>query len=112
MSKLPENPLFFLKLCSDLEWSLEAWSRSQGAPAPAKATIQASGDHSAVVPPVPIPNTEVKRCSPNDSASIGCVKVGRRQSYEPAESKDPAGSLFLLGGSEEGRRFRSEAHAG
>ena len=44
---------------------------------------QTSGDPSAVAPPVPIPNTEVKRCSPDDSASIGCAKVGRRQSYAP-----------------------------
>ena len=38
-----------------------------------------SGDISVVVPPVPIPNTEVKRCSPDDSTSIGCAKVGNRQ---------------------------------
>src|SRR5689334_18835511 len=44
---------------------------------------QPSGDPSAVAPPVPIPNTEVKRCSPDDSASLGCAKVGRRQSYAP-----------------------------
>ena len=44
---------------------------------------QPSGDPSAVAPPVPIPNTEVKRCSPDDSASIGCAKVGRRQIYAP-----------------------------
>ena len=42
-----------------------------------------SGDLSAVEPPVPIPNTEVKRCSPDDSASIGCAKVGRRQYLRP-----------------------------
>jgi hypothetical protein len=51
------------------------------------AKLHASGDHSAVVPPVPIPNTEVKRCSPNDSASLGGAKVGRRQSYRPAPQK-------------------------
>ena len=38
---------------------------------------------SAVAPPVPIPNTEVKRCSPDDSASLGCAKVGHRQNYAP-----------------------------
>ena len=45
-----------------------------------------SGDHSAVEPPVPIPNTEVKRCSPDDSASIGRAKVGRRQYLPPLAS--------------------------
>ena len=58
--------------------------------------LHASGDHSAVVPPVPIPNTEVKRCSPNDSASLGGAKVGRRQSYRPAPHKG-AGRLFFGG---------------
>ena len=42
---------------------------------------QTSGDPSAVDPPVPIPNTEVKRCSPDDSACLACAKVGRRQFY-------------------------------
>lgn len=42
-----------------------------------------SGDQSAVAPPVPISNTEVKRCSANGSASIGCARVGHRQSYAP-----------------------------
>src|SRR5437660_10651317 len=43
-----------------------------------------SGDPSAVAPPVPIPNTEVKRCSPDGSATIGCARVGRRQNKNPA----------------------------
>src|SRR5678815_4197007 len=47
---------------------------------------QPSGDSSAVDPPVPIPNTEVKCCSPDDSASLGCAKVGSRQSYAPSPS--------------------------
>ncbi len=42
-----------------------------------------SGDPSAAEPPVPIPNTEVKRCSADGSASRGCARVGRCQSYEP-----------------------------
>ena len=40
---------------------------------------QDSGDHSVVDPPVPIPNTEVKRYSADGSAAIGRVRVGRRQ---------------------------------
>ena len=47
-----------------------------------------------MVPPVPIPNTEVKRCSPNDSASLGGAKVGRRQSYRPAPHKGAGRLLF------------------
>src|SRR5579862_42167 len=41
--------------------------------------LRPSGDTSAVAPPVPIPNTEVKRCSPDGSASLGCARVGRCQ---------------------------------
>ena len=52
-------------------------------------TARSSGDHSAVEPPVPFPNTEVKRCSPNDSASIGCAKVGRCQYPRPAQVTIP-----------------------
>jgi hypothetical protein len=48
-----------------------------------------------VVPPVPIPNTEVKRCSPNGSASLGCARVGRRQNYEPRPVKAGRGSLVF-----------------
>ena len=54
-----------------------------------------SGDPSAVAPPVPIPNTEVKRCSPDDSASLGCAKVGHRQSLYPVPWKQGAGFFFL-----------------
>jgi DNA-directed RNA polymerase specialized sigma24 family protein len=57
---------------------------------------QFSGDPSAVDPPVPIPNTEVKRCSPDGSASIGCARVGRCQNLRPASWKQGAG-LFLVG---------------
>ena len=56
---------------------------------------QPSGDPSAVAPPVPIPNTEVKRCSPDDSASLGCAKVGRRQSLRPVSWKQEAGPFCL-----------------
>ena len=56
---------------------------------------QHSGDNNAVAPPVPIPNTEVKRCSPDDSTSIGCAKVGRRQSYAPSLAKAGGGAFSL-----------------
>ena len=42
-----------------------------------------SGDNSAVAPPVPIPNTAVKRCSPDGSAAIGRARVGHRQNKNP-----------------------------
>jgi hypothetical protein len=45
---------------------------------------QPSGDYSAVAPPVPIPNTAVKRCSPDGSTAIGRARVGRRQNKNPA----------------------------
>lgn len=44
-----------------------------------------SGDPSAVAPPVPIPNTEVKRCSPDGSTATGRARVGRRQNKNPGE---------------------------
>ena len=37
------------------------------------------GDNSAVVPPDPIPNSEVKRSSADDSVGSPHVKVGHRQ---------------------------------
>ncbi len=46
-----------------------------------------SGDNSAVAPPVPIPNTAVKRCSPDGSTAIGRARVGRRQNRAPAGQK-------------------------
>ena len=39
-----------------------------------------SGDPCVTVPPVPIPNTEVKRHSSDGSACIACARVGRCQS--------------------------------
>ena len=40
-----------------------------------------SGDQSAVEPPGPIPNPEVKRRSADGSGTTGPVRVGRRQVY-------------------------------
>src|ERR1700758_5568361 len=48
-----------------------------------EGSTQISGDPSAVAPPVPIPNTAVKRCSPDGSTAIGRARVGRRQSKKP-----------------------------
>src|SRR5262249_60470508 len=51
----------------------------------AEVSVQNSGDSSVVVPPVPIPNTEVKRCSPDGSTATGRARVGRRQNKNPGE---------------------------
>src|SRR3954467_15119236 len=56
--------------------------RHQSRAAPA---LLRSGDLSLVAPPVPIPNTEVKRCSPDGSTAIGRARVGRRQNKDPGE---------------------------
>src|SRR6188768_779562 len=56
--------------------------RHQSGAAPA---LLRSGDISVVAPPVPIPNTEVKRCSPDGSTATGRARVGRRQNKNPDE---------------------------
>ena len=56
------------------------------------SSARTSGDNSAVAPPVPIPNTAVKRCSPDGSAAIGRARVGHRQNKNPAGF--PAGFLI------------------
>ncbi len=57
------------------------------------SAVPHSGDCSAVAPPVPIPNTAVKRCSPDGSTAIGRARVGRRQNKNSAELIS-AGFLF------------------
>ena len=65
-------------------WMSESGRKSQSSdpqsPSP-DSTGLPSGDQSAVEPPGPIPNPEVKRCSANGSETIGLVRVGRRQVY-------------------------------
>ena len=58
-----------------------------------------SGDQSAVEPPGPIPNPEVKRRSANGSETIGLVRVGRRQVYARLQAIG-AGLFFADEGSE------------
>ena len=53
-----------------------------------------SGDHGTVVPPVPIPNTEVKHCCADDSWAIGPAKVGRCQSITPPIPHGVGGVFF------------------
>ena len=70
-----------------------------------------SGDHSAVEPHVPIPNTEVKRCSPDDSASIGRAKVGHRQYLPPLASSPLARGGFVYPFSHELSHEIPQTHA-
>ena len=86
--------------------SLKIWQR-RNRQKPARAWRgSCSGDPSAVEPPVPIPNTEVKRCSPDGSASIGCARVGRCQN--PPSPWFSMGRVFLFSGKSFPRRGHSE----
>ena len=58
----------------------ESFTQAARVPAPIQMGLT-SGDQSAVEPPGPIPNPEVKRRSANGSGTIGPVRVGRRQVY-------------------------------
>ena len=48
-----------------------------------------------MAPPVPIPNTEVKRCSPDGSTAIGRARVGRRQNTAAQHVARRAGRFVL-----------------
>src|SRR5205814_1745586 len=58
------------------------------------SAVPHSGDNSVVAPPVPIPNTEVKRCSPDGSTATGRARVGRRQNRMPGGN--PIGHFAFL----------------
>jgi len=73
----------------------DADSRLRRCEAAKASPARTSGDSSAVVPPVPIPNTAVKRCSPDGSATQGRARVGRRQNKVPGEL--PHRALRLCG---------------
>ena len=53
-----------------------------------------SGDQSALEPPGPIPNPEVKRRSADGSGTIGPVRVGRRQVFARLQLTLGPGSFF------------------
>ena len=86
--------------CSRLENALSVWMSASGpleglqlsnrAHAHQRTSFEVdetsglpSGDQSAVEPPGPIPNPEVKRRSADGSGTTGPVRVGRRQVYAP-----------------------------
>ena len=56
------------------------------------------GGQSAVVPPGPVPNPEVKRCRANGSRTIGPARVGRRRDFFPSgpASLQTRGACSLL----------------
>ena len=56
------------------------------------------GGNTAVVRPVPIPNTAVKRCRADGSSPIGSARVGRRQSFnkKPEKISSPAFLFFIV----------------
>ena len=51
------------------------------------------GDHSGLEPPDPIPNSEVKQSSADDSVGSPHVKVGHRQGF--IAKKRPCAAFFL-----------------
>jgi hypothetical protein len=55
-----------------------------------------SGDQSALEPPGPIPNPEVKRRSADGIGTIGPVRVGRRQVFAPHLLTKVRGSFLSL----------------
>src|SRR5437016_9573867 len=59
-------------------------------------SVRFPGSFAAVVPPVPIPNTAVKRCRADGSACIACARVGRcRGNLEKPALRNQRG-LFIL----------------
>ena len=73
---LIQNSEFLIQNCSDPQSPSSRSSENRKLPLKLP-----SGDQSAVEPPGPIPNPEVKRRSANGSETIGLVRVGRRQVY-------------------------------
>lgn len=59
------------------------------------------GGQSAVVPPGPVPNPEVKRCRANGSRTIGPARVGRRRDFfhQAPSIKSIDGACSFLGNS-------------
>jgi hypothetical protein len=63
-----------------------------------------------VDPPVPIPNTEVKRCFADGSGTLGSVRVGGCQILAlPRGPQDPATRLSNLEGGRSSRLLEDDA---
>jgi hypothetical protein len=56
-----------------------------------------SGGKSAVVPPDPMPNSEVKRRSADGSVGITHARVGSRQTFNLVKPSSDAGLFCILG---------------
>ena len=54
------------------------------------------GDHSKREPPDPIPNSEVKPLSADDSVAVCHVKVGHRQALNTKAHHDPWWAFFFV----------------
>lgn len=67
---------------------------SAGGPSPSATPFP--GGHGALVPPDPIPNSEVKRCIADDSVGPPHVKVGHRQGLIPKPPPSSEGGGFCL----------------
>ncbi len=78
-------PLFFVRF-----WPPDSWQSEIS-----HFRFPSSGDFCVVVPPVPIPNTEVKRHSADGSACLACARVGRCQSLCPAPVEKPGLGIFF-----------------
>ena len=78
----------------NIEYTLYVVVREPRLPLDTLANVigQQSGGHGTVAPPVPIPNTEVKRCCADDSMTKGHAKVGHCQILNPS----PQGEGFFL----------------
>ena len=59
-------------------------------------TASLPGGHSERVPPEPIPNSEVKTLSADDSAGSPRVKVGHCQAYKLPPSARKCRGVYLL----------------
>ena len=68
-------------------------------------TASLPGGHSERVPPEPIPNSEVKTLSADDSAGSPRVKVGHCQAYKLPPSALKCRGFYFIGGIELGLRI-------
>ncbi len=87
---------------------IECWSRS----ASGHYVNKSSGGQSATVPPVPIPNTEVKRCSVDDTALATVWENRSLPGGFILNAAGPTGSASLFNPVEEGSLSQSHKGAG
>ena len=81
--------------CQGAAWTTTSSRPSESQPRDAGLT---SGGQSAVEPPGPIPNPEVKRCSADGIGTTGPVRVGRRQVFARPRVTSGPGAFFVPAG--------------